>query len=84
MLDTTPDDTDGVIPEDDGLVLRCPHSRRIFGVVPRGASTGRLRVRCKDRNCPESQMAKRTNRKAFHVFDVSTGKQWTVFEEKRK
>lgn len=43
-----------------------------------------IRIRCKDRRCPDAQRAKAEGTYAIHVFDLETRAQWTDFEKPRE
>lgn len=42
-----------------------------------------IRIRCRDRNCPDSEDARRNNAIAVHCYDVFTRAEWTEFEAKK-
>lgn len=39
-----------------------------------------IRVRCRDRTCPDVQSVRGTGTKVIHVFDLESGAEWTEFE----
>lgn len=43
-----------------------------------------IRVRCRERNCPEAMDAKARNENAIHCYDVETRAEWTEYEPKKR
>ncbi len=43
-----------------------------------------IRWRCTDRNCEDARDAKSEGRRAFHMYDIRTGAQWTEEEPDRE
>lgn len=39
-----------------------------------------VRIRCRDRTCPDVQAVSGTGTKVIHVFDLVSGAEWTEFE----
>ena len=43
-----------------------------------------IRIRCKERGCPDVQRASAHNQIAVHCYDVETRAEWTEFEPKKR